>query len=99
MVAMNLAYLALTNVKPYSLPNVRADEASISTLLQILFGIIGALALLIIIIAGFRYIVSAGDPQKTANAKSTIIYALVGLAIAITAQAIIAFVVERVGPL
>lgn len=79
-------------------PLPHADTTtSISTILSIVFGIVGALALLFITISGFRYIVSAGDPQKTAQAKESIIYALVGLVIAISAETIVAFFVKNIG--
>ena len=88
---------ALEDISPGGLPNKRPVGADdLQTILGIVFGIIGALAFLIIVIAGLRYVASAGDPQKTANAKNTIILALAGLAIAIIAQAIVAFVAERV---
>jgi uncharacterized membrane protein YuzA (DUF378 family) len=70
-----------------------ASGSEVQTILSIVFTIIGAIALLIITIAGFSYITSAGDPQKAANAKNAIIYALVGLAVAISAEAIVTFVV------
>lgn len=91
----SILYFALTSVKAYSLPQPTADQSTITIILGIVFGIIGALALLVITIAGFRYILSAGDPQKIADAKSTIIYALIGLVVAISAEAIVAFVVNR----
>jgi Type IV secretion system pilin len=92
---MNVLYFALTGIKAYSLPQPSPDQGTITIILSIVFGIIGALALLIITIAGFRYIISAGDPKKTADAKSTIIYALIGLVVAISAEAIVAFVVNK----
>jgi hypothetical protein len=85
----------LTPISGSSLPQASADSASIQTALQIVFGIIGALALLMITVSGLRYIVSSGDPQKTAQAKNGIIYALVGLTVAIFAEAIVLFVAGR----
>jgi hypothetical protein len=73
-----------------------ATGGEVKIILGIVFGIIGALALLMITISGFRYITSAGDPQKAAGAKNAIIYALVGLAVAISAEGIVAFVVGKV---
>lgn len=78
------------------LPQVNADSASLQTILGIVYGIIGALALLFIVVSGFRYIISDGDPQKTAQAKQGIIYALIGLVVAISAQAITYFVVGKI---
>ena len=84
-----------TGISGVDLPHVAADSASIQTILGIVFGIIGALALLMITVSGLRYITSAGDPEKTARAKNGIIYALVGLAVAISAESIVYFVVNR----
>ena len=78
------------------LPHVAGDPSQVPHILQVVFGVVGALALLFIVIAGFRYIISAGDPQDTAKAKNGIIYALVGLALAITAEAIVTWVVGSV---
>ena len=78
------------------LPLVNADSASLQTILSIVYGIIGALALLFIVVSGFRYIISDGDPQKTAQAKQGIIYALIGIVVAISAQAITYFVVGKI---
>lgn len=76
-----------------NLPTPTADSSAIQTVLGIAFGIIGALALLMVVVSGLRYILSAGDPQKTAQAKNGIVYALVGVVVAITAEGIVHFVV------
>lgn len=55
----------------------------------------GIVAVIVVIISGFRYMTSNGDSQKTASAKNALIGALVGLAIIALAQTIIAFVVGR----
>jgi hypothetical protein len=91
-----LSIYALTQVTPgNNLPTAAADTTAIQTVLGIVFGIIGALALLMIVVSGLRYVLSAGDPQKTAQARNGIIYALVGLVIAITAEGIVHFLVGR----
>lgn len=92
----SLAKLVIgTSVSPSGLPTTGANEASIATILSIVFGIIGALALLMVVLSGLRYITSDGDPQKASTAKSGIIYALVGLAVAVLAQSIVVFVIRR----
>lgn len=55
----------------------------------------GAIAVIIMIIAGISMITAAGDSQKFGNARSTIVYAVVGLIVIVLAQAIITFVVTR----
>jgi hypothetical protein len=84
-----------TGVSPGSLPHPYADQNELSTIMSIVFGIIGALALLMITVSGLRYITAAGNPEKTAKAKDGIVYSLVGLTVAISAEAIVAFVVNK----
>jgi hypothetical protein len=57
--------------------------------------VIGIAAVIVIIIAGIRFITSGGDATKVATAKSTILYAIVGLAVAALARAIVIFVLNR----
>ncbi|MGZ6005341.1 MAG: hypothetical protein ACXWLH_04290 [Candidatus Saccharimonadales bacterium] len=75
------------------LPTPAADSSALKSILQIVFGTIGALAVLMITVSGLRFITSSGDPQKATSARNGIIYALIGLLIAITAEAIVTFVV------
>jgi hypothetical protein len=85
----------LSGINVTALPGAGGNNDTAGTLqkvLQITFGIAGALALLIITIAGFRYVASAGDPQATAGAKNAIVYAIVGLLVAIFAEALVSFV-------
>ncbi|HVX24553.1 MAG TPA: pilin [Candidatus Saccharimonadales bacterium] len=76
-----------------SLPQACAGTTELHTILQIVFGVIGALTLLFVTISGFRYITSAGNPQQAAQAKNALIYSLVGLAVSLTAEAIVTFIV------
>ncbi|MGH7234618.1 MAG: hypothetical protein ACREF7_04210 [Candidatus Saccharimonadales bacterium] len=75
------------------LPTVAASSSELQTILQILFGIIGALAVLFIVIGGFSYVASNGNSQAMQKARSTIMYAVVGLLVAIFAEAIVTFVI------
>jgi hypothetical protein len=86
---------AATDVQPLGLPRTGANNNSIEIIIRIVLAIAGALALLIITLSGFRYITSAGDPQKMSKAKNGIVYALIGLVIAILAQSLVAFVVTK----
>jgi hypothetical protein len=83
---------AETPISKGNLPVVNADSGTVSTVLGIVFGIAGGLALLMITVSGLRYILAAGDPEKISKAKNGIVYALVGLAIAIAAESIVYFV-------
>lgn len=81
-----------TKVNYGGLPQAGANDTSLQTIITIILGVLGALAVLFVVIGGLRYIISGGDPQAVSKAKNTIIYALVGLAVAIAAEAIVAFV-------
>ncbi len=74
-----------------------AGTAAIDIILPMVFGTIGAIALLTIVISGFRYIAAAGDPQKISTAKKGILYALVGLVVALSGYSIVIFVIQGVG--
>jgi hypothetical protein len=56
--------------------------------------VLGALAFLMIVVAGFRYIVSEGESEKIAEAKRMIIYSLVGLVVVALAATIVNFVIS-----
>lgn len=84
------------NIDLTSLPNPTTDEARLRVILTIVFSVTGSIALLVITIAGLRYVLSHGDPGLIAQSKNAIIYALVGLLLSIFALAIVTFVIGRV---
>ncbi len=94
MIAL-LRMFADTAISPGGLPQPQASQSSVATILQIILGIIAGLALLMITVSGLRYVISVGDPQRAKQARDGIIYSLIGLVVAITAEAIVAFVVGR----
>jgi len=69
----------------------------VAAAVNILSIIVGIVAVIAIINSGFKYITSGGDAGKVGNAKSTLIYALVGVAIAALAQVLVHFVLNRAG--
>lgn len=74
----------------------RSDKAAVlPNVLKVVSGIAVAISVLVIAIGGFRYTISSGDPQNIAKAKNTIIYALIGLVVALAAFSIVSFVLQR----
>ncbi len=61
----------------------------------VIASVAGVAAVIMIIISGFHYIAAAGDAQKIAVAKNTLIGAIAGLVIIALAQAIVTFVVLK----
>lgn len=56
--------------------------------------IIGIVAVIMILVGGFKYITSGGSQEKVGSAKNTIIYALIGLIIVALAQFIVHYVLN-----
>ena len=57
---------------------------------------VGILAVIMIIWGGIRYVLSGGDSGAVSSAKKTILYAVVGLIVAILAYAIVNFVITTI---
>lgn len=64
----------------------------IKTVVNILLFVLGAIAVIMIVIGGIRYTISGGDSGAITGAKNTILYAVVGLVVALLAYAIVNFV-------
>ncbi len=60
--------------------------------------VIGAIAVLMLIYGGIRYTISGGDEKAITVAKNTILYAVVGIVVAVLAYAIINFVLSSLMP-
>jgi hypothetical protein len=63
------------------------------TITNVLLFIIGAISVIMLIIGGVRYVVSGGDQSAVTAAKNTILYAVVGIVVAILAYALVNFVI------
>lgn len=63
------------------------------TVVNVMLFILGIIAVIMIVIGGIRYVVSAGDSSAVTGAKNTILYSVVGLVVAILAYAIVNFVI------
>jgi len=57
---------------------------------------VGILAVIMLIWGGIRYVLSGGDSGAVSSAKKTILYAVVGLIVAILAYAIVNFVITAI---
>jgi hypothetical protein len=84
-------------VDPGTLPHACANSTTLHDALILLFTIIGALAFLMLVISGFRYVISSGEPQKVAEIRRQIVYILAGLILAASADLIVEFVLNRAG--
>lgn len=77
--------------------NKSESDNLIKNILNILLYIVGAAAVIVIIIAGIRYTVSSGNQQAVEGAKKMLIGGVIGVAVAVFAYAIVNFVLVQFG--
>ena len=70
-------------------------QTIVTTIVNIFSIIVGIVAVVMIIYGGFKYITSGGDSGKITSAKSTVVYALIGLVIAALAQTLAKYVLAN----
>ncbi len=77
---------------PTSTQNVGQGFTSV---VSILIYLAGALAVIFLVVGGLQMVSSAGDPKRFAQGRESVIYAIVGLIIAMAALAIVNFIGGR----
>ena len=58
--------------------------------------IVGSVSVIAMIYGGLRFVISNGDQNAVKQSKDTILYAVVGLVVALLAQAIVSFVLSNI---
>ncbi len=69
---------------------------TVNNIINIVIGIVGFVAVVVMIIGGIYFIISQGDAAKITRARNTILYGVVGLVIALLSFAIVNFVLTNV---
>ena len=69
----------------------------VGTVVKDLLFVAGWITVVMVIVGGVQYVLSAGDPGAVAKAKKTISGALTGLIISVLAYAIVTFIMTRIG--
>ena len=90
----------INNATPNVIGGTDADGSqlgtSVGSILNIIIGSLGVIAVIVIIIGGVLYMTSSGDSGKVKKAKDTILYGVIGLIICVLAAAIVNFVIDNV---
>ncbi len=88
--------IAVTLGKPdtLGLPEITLEKG-LSSIISIVFSIIGALSVAFVVYGGLKYTLSGGEPAGIKKAKETIIYAVVGIVVSLLAFGIVNFVTGR----
>ena len=71
-------------------------QALFKTIVDVMIYLIGIVSVIVVIISGFIYTTSNGEPAQVKKAKDTLTYAVAGLVIAIMAYAIVNWVIKWV---
>lgn len=66
-------------------------------IINLLITIAGIISVIMIIVGGIKYTTSGGDAKSITSGKDTLVYAVIGLVIAIMAFAIVNFVIGKIG--
>lgn len=72
--------------------DVRQTAARI---INVALGFLGIIAVVIVLLGGFKYMIAGGNEEKTTEAKKLIVSGIIGLAIILSAWAITSFVISR----
>ncbi len=65
------------------------------TIANTLIFLVGAIAVIMIIIGGLRYVLASGDSAALKSAKDTVLYALIGVAVSLLAYALVSYIASR----
>jgi hypothetical protein len=68
----------------------------IGSIIEVFFALAGVVALFYIIIGGYQYITSGGNPEAQQMAKATITNAIIGLVIVLASYLVIGFVLGQI---
>lgn len=98
MVNIQVGLAQTVNLEP-NVPNAvkGPDTATLVTnVVNTLSFIAGVASVIAIIVGGIMYITSAGDEGRVRSAKNTLLYAVIGVIISLSAYAIANFVVTQI---
>ena len=82
---------------PNPLDPVSNFTVLISNITTYIFGIVGAIAILVFIWAGILYLTSGANPGNVQKANKAVLYAVIGLAIALAGSGLIALIQTIIG--
>lgn len=75
----------------------RNFETTITSLINVLLGLLGVIAVVIILIAGFKWMTAGGNDDKVSEARKMLFAGIIGLTIILSAWAIARFVLVQLG--
>ncbi len=74
--------------------NLFAEGGVFQTVANTLVFLVGAVSVIFLIIGGLRYVISQGEKSNVEQAKNTILYAVIGIVVAVISFALVQFVIS-----
>ncbi|MBU4314973.1 hypothetical protein KJ673_01050 [Patescibacteria group bacterium] len=71
-------------------------KSTIGNLIRVFLGFLGVIAVVIVLLGGFKWMTASGNEDKVSDAKKMLIAGIIGLAIILAAYAITSFVIESI---
>ncbi|MFA5130064.1 MAG: pilin [Patescibacteria group bacterium] len=68
---------------------------TVANIINVALGFLAIIAVIIVLVGGFKYMLSGGSEDKTSEARKLIVSGIIGLAIILSAWAITSFVLSR----
>ena len=75
----------------------KSAGAVATSVIQVVLGFVGVIAVCVVIYGGFLFLSSSGDAGKVKRGQDAIKYGLIGLGVALLASAIVLFVSNAIG--
>lgn len=72
-------------------------EGKVATLINYAMAFSGIVAVILLIVAGYSFITSAGDPDKAAQAGKMVTGTIIGLAIVLIAGILVKYILQVIG--
>jgi type IV secretory pathway VirB2 component (pilin) len=76
--------------------NYKSNDNVVWTVVQFIMGVLGGIAVVMVVVGGIQYATSQGESAALAKAKNTILYSVIGLVVAIAATSIVTFIINNI---
>ncbi len=78
-----------------NIPTTNANQHTLNIIFSSVFVLLGAVALFMVVLSGFNYVMARGNPESVEKAKNRLMYAIIGLILASLAYAIVNVFLQR----
>jgi len=95
---LGVALPVLAQELDFAIPDIGTGKQDLQTtvgsIIKVALSFLGVIAIVIVLIGGFKYMTAGGSDEKTGDAKKYIISGIIGIAIILSAYAITQFVLS-----